>query len=476
MKGSLRIATALLSLGIAGAASAQTQVLYVTNGDADDIFAIQGGVLFDQNLDVGGNRRYRIAVRDTIWLGDMDAGTNVELTLDLDPTGNSSPTGVDINEGTDGATDGTYNYTVESFVSSGDVYRFNADWSGGEMLFTVTGINIVGITYDTANGTLWISDENNMYEYSLAGDLLGQFPHAGGLGSLAYEPSTDTLWHVANGNVDLRQYSKAGALLSTLDPGLSANAWGAEFVSDASLVPDEARFRVTKTFSDGRDDEVDVHLSCNSGLPLEQDFTISGGGDGVLFVITELQGTDTVCEVTESGGPDGYTTVFNGGDGCTWEGVTGGLFICEITNEADPASFTVTKDWVIEGAVGEEVLLEAEVTIDCSSDILSIDGFEIPEPDGSVSANLSGDGDSVTVTVDTTLGSTSCSAYESIYQTGVESEDDCGSRDIAAGGSSSCTITNTVFFEGIPTLSQYGMALMALLMLGLGFVGLRRFV
>ena len=34
----------------------------------------------------------------------------------------------------------------------------------------------------------------------------------------------------------------------------------------------------------------------------------------------------------------------------------------------------------------------------------------------------------------------------------------------------------TVFFEGIPTLSQYGLALMALLMLGIGFVGMRRFV
>ncbi|HSH00165.1 MAG TPA: hypothetical protein VLB27_08960, partial [candidate division Zixibacteria bacterium] len=112
-----------------------------------------------------------------------------------------------------------------------------------------------------------------------------------------------------------------------------------------------AYFRVTKTFSDGSDDEVDVHLSCNSGLPLEQDFTISGGGDGVLFVVTELQGTETVCEVTESGGPAGYTPVLNGGAGCTFENVIPGSYECVITNEADPAEFTVTKDWVIEGAV-----------------------------------------------------------------------------------------------------------------------------
>jgi hypothetical protein len=39
-----------------------------------------------------------------------------------------------------------------------------------------------------------------------------------------------------------------------------------------------------------------------------------------------------------------------------------------------------------------------------------------------------------------------------------------------------CHITNTVFFEGIPTLNQYGLAILAVLMLGVGFVGFRRFV
>jgi hypothetical protein len=47
---------------------------------------------------------------------------------------------------------------------------------------------------------------------------------------------------------------------------------------------------------------------------------------------------------------------------------------------------------------------------------------------------------------------------------------------VSVGSGDSCTITNTVFFEGIPTLNQYGMAIMALLMLGMGFVGFRRFV
>ena len=46
---------------------------------------------------------------------------------------------------------------------------------------------------------------------------------------------------------------------------------------------------------------------------------------------------------------------------------------------------------------------------------------------------------------------------------------------VSAGNPDSCRIINTVFFEGIPTLSQWGMALLALLMLGVGMVGFRRF-
>ncbi len=237
-----------------------------------------------------------------------------------------------------------------------------------------------------------------------------------------------------------------------------------------------ATFRVTKEFTDGREDEVEVTLTCNTGLPLEQSFTIEGGGDGVLFVVTELQGEDVFCEVTETGGPDGYTPIFNGGEGCAWEGVTSGQYVCEITNQADPAEFTVTKDWVVEGAVGHEVLEEAPVTIYCNNSITDGHYTDIKSYPYGYSTVLSGDGDSVTVEVDTSERSAECYAEEDIYQSGVETVNECGVRTIAAGGSSSCTITNTVFFEGIPTLSQYGMAIMALLMLGVGVVGLRRFV
>ena len=229
----------VLACGLfSAAAQAQDSVLYVTDGDSDFIKAIQGGSVIDQNLATGGIRRYRVVVRDTIWLGDMNAGQNAEFTLDLDLTGATSPTGVDIFEGTDGATDGEFNNTVESFVSSAGVYRFNADWTGGTRIFGVTGDQIVGITFDSASGNLWISDRGRIGQYDMAGNFISSFQHAGDRGSLAYEADTDTLWYVTNsGGSAIRQYSKDGTLLQTLSVPFGGNVWGAEFAFGGNPCP-----------------------------------------------------------------------------------------------------------------------------------------------------------------------------------------------------------------------------------------------
>ena len=74
-------------------------------------------------------------------------------------------------------------------------------------------------------------------------------------------------------------------------------------------------------------------------------------------------------------------------------------------------------------------------------------------------------------------GPATCSASELILDSSVESSSEgCGEVQLSAAGTHTCTFTNTVFFEGIPTMNQYGLALLALLMLGIGAVGLRRFV
>jgi hypothetical protein len=78
--------------------------------------------------------------------------------------------------------------------------------------------------------------------------------------------------------------------------------------------------------------------------------------------------------------------------------------------------------------------------------------------------------------VSTRDGDAQCTAYEDLVQSGVESENGCeGWTTLSADDKYACTIYNSVFFEGIPTLSQWGTAIMALLVLGVGLVGFRRF-
>jgi hypothetical protein len=75
-------------------------------------------------------------------------------------------------------------------------------------------------------------------------------------------------------------------------------------------------------------------------------------------------------------------------------------------------------------------------------------------------------------------GQTVCTVEERIKDATVISDDsDCEGLEVQIGDDPiECTIVNTRVYEGIPTLSQYGLALMALLMLGVGLVGFRRFV
>lgn len=234
-----------------------------------------------------------------------------------------------------------------------------------------------------------------------------------------------------------------------------------------------ARFNVTKDFSDGSTDDVNVVLSCDTGLPLVQDLTIAGGDPtGVTFVVTDFIDGTMSCAVTEVTNTPGYTIEASG---CEWNLVNAidGPFSCVVNNVADDATFTAYKYWEIINDGGDYVDPYVPVTISCSRDITSSNG-NIAGNQRSATRVL-GDGDYLVVTVDVETGPATCSASENITQSGVESEDNCFARVLGPGDIDSCTFVNTVFFEGIPTLSQYGLALLALLMLGVGMVGFRRF-
>jgi hypothetical protein len=273
-----------------------------------------------------------------------------------------------------------------------------------------------------------------------------------------------------------------------------------------------ATFEVRKDFSDGNTDAtVLVTLNCNTGLPITQSQTIGlSVGDykdeAVVFVVESFADGELDCSVTEDG-EAGYTGEFDtfgtscgpNHDGEFVDVVNGAVNGCTIINVVDPVEVTVFKNWVIDGAGGNTVDPHYKLVLWCSDAIeggtnCNDKGTYQGEPYAEcgdvnyyewyrVLTQLGSPNDTwyTADVVPNWQGGTQCFVTEEAYDSSVEVDlGDCGpgaGLDVQLGGAGDldCTITNTVFFEGIPTLSQYGMAIMALLMLGVGFVGFRRF-
>jgi hypothetical protein len=273
------------------------------------------------------------------------------------------------------------------------------------------------------------------------------------------------------------------AEVCAIDSYCCAVNWDGICVTEANALcgdPGEgarATFEVTKDFSDDNPAGVEVTLSCNTGLPLEQSKVITEG-DGVVFVVTDYDDGEMNCEVTESV-PAGYSPTYHTGfvDGsssvsCSWSDLPwGASAFCNITNNPDPVEVVIEKVWVIEGDNLNGVSQEFRVDLFCDSQIEEGD-----QSNGEWHAFADGEGDATfTFHVIPEFPDTECTVEESVFDSAVESDNGCGTFTVSAGDGHECTITNTVFFEGIPTLNQYGAAILALLMLGVGFIGFRRF-
>lgn len=278
-----------------------------------------------------------------------------------------------------------------------------------------------------------------------------------------------------------------------------------------------ATFTVQKLFSDGNSDQdVVISIQCFTGLPLNQSKTVhpdNGGEFEVKFVVESFDQGELDCNVFEepvtgySGSYDATTyvigTASEDDEGCHFDdidtseaGDTDPQHLCEIVNDPDPVEVTVTKDWVIEGSGGDELDTGYKLKLVCDAEIpgghecggnmvVAGDDYGYCEEGtwSKVFYNKSGDDDE-TYTAEVIPdwdGGTDCWVHEQVFDDSVEVDNGCGDSsnpgvhvEIAAG--SGCTITNTVFYEGIPTLSQYGLAILAIVMLGVGAVGFRRFV
>lgn len=210
-------------------------LLYITDGDSLKLQAIDtttGQLVFTANT---SSLAYPIVVRNTVVLGYRDSsGATGEYSL-TDGTligALKTPLGTPSwSQTVDGAAAGIYNYTFAAFTNSTTVYRTDADWSNATVAFTLTGSDLVGITFDSTSGNLWVSDNSNVYQYTTSGSIVSQFSKTAGRAALAYQSSTDTLWLVPNStSAPVQQYSKTGTLLQSLTvSGRSGNVFGAEF-------------------------------------------------------------------------------------------------------------------------------------------------------------------------------------------------------------------------------------------------------
>ncbi len=247
-------------------------------------------------------------------------------------------------------------------------------------------------------------------------------------------------------------------------------------------------FAVTKDFSDDNPAPVMVTLTCNTGIPLVQSFEITESTT-VDFVVTDYESGAMNCSVTEEPVP-GYATTYAASgdstsdniDGCNFTAVNGGdANACAITNTVLPVDVDVTKVWEVLGSVGDEVNMEYTLTATCNAPIVGGLPVEVPvdgQQNGFALYYIEYDGYGnglFEFQVIPNLPYSTCTVQEDVEEMNVESDNGCVNIQVSVGNGAACTITNTVFFESIPTLSQWGMAIMALLMLGVGMVGFRRF-
>jgi hypothetical protein len=277
-----------------------------------------------------------------------------------------------------------------------------------------------------------------------------------------------------------------------------------------------ATFRVEKIFMDGNDvTEVTFRIDCNTGLILDQEKTthVVPGEIGspltfeVEFVVTDFTQGVLNCTVSEDPIPTGYSpsydcdsntlAVCDTGDPsdlddyfegpCVYTGVdTTERFdeeeswqhLCVIRNYPNPVPVVISKQWQIEGTGGDYIDPYYKLKLTCDNEITTEGAYQHNNGTWSISFyNESGIADAqyTAWVIPDWDGGTNCSVYESQQDQAVEISNGCGELLAELGDGDECTIVNTVFFEGIPTLNQYGIALLALLMLGMGLVGFRRF-
>jgi len=229
----------------------------------------------------------------------------------------------------------------------------------------------------------------------------------------------------------------------------------------------------------------EVSINCNAGIPLQQTASV-----GTTFSVTELS-DGAICRVSLAEDlPPGYMITqydygpagsenTSGDEECFFN-ISSGVATdwgCIMTLAVGEFSYDVTVAWDLSETgdpsigAGTEVELECQnVWDDDTSSLINVSTSGSAEPGASMPVSLGGYAPDPN-------GTTTCNAYLTNAPEFVESDPmECDVSVQVGDTEAACTINALVFFEGIPVINRYGMAMMVLLMLGLGMVGLRRFI
>jgi len=253
---------------------------------------------------------------------------------------------------------------------------------------------------------------------------------------------------------------------------------------------EHAAFIVQKRFEDNNDiTPVELKIRCNTGLPLEQSLTVlpnegAFGNFEVRFIVESFTDGALDCEVWEET-PPGYSSEYDcqsgsdtncstseGSGPCSFSDVSiGQEDLCLIA----PVEVAVTKEWLYSR---EELVVDDNATIELfCANVFGGNGATLNNGlmywswlfDGSQASQKA-------MVYPDYAGSTNCWTEESFRTSAVESASTC-SPPVSIGlgdPTRNCIVTNTVFFEEIPTLSQYGLILISALMLLTGLIAVRR--
>jgi hypothetical protein len=224
----------------------------------------------------------------------------------------------------------------------------------------------------------------------------------------------------------------------------------------------------------------------------------------VEFVVTDFDQGELTCEVWEDPVVPGYTPSYDCDSNtlatcdsgepsdldefyqgpCVFSNVDTSEIgedawqhLCMIRNYPDPVPVVINKTWILEGTGGDYIDPYYQLKLTCTNEIVTEGAYYKGGLWSIKFHNESGTSDAqyTAWVIPDWDGGTSCEVYESRQDQAVEIDNGCTNLLAQLGDGDECTITNTVWFEGIPTLNQYGIALLALLMLGMGMVGFRRF-